>query len=78
MFPSRMILDNTQSSTMDIGKQENSKERKEKSSFSHKNSENNFIRNSKSDSPMKNDNNAASYAKQRVQKEIYYSPYAGI
>ncbi|KAK1124946.1 hypothetical protein K0M31_006291 [Melipona bicolor] len=76
MFPSRMILDNTQSSTMDIGRQENNKERKEKSSFSHKKPEN-FIRNSKSDSPMKNDNNAASYSKQRVQKEIYYSPYAG-
>ncbi|XP_012169359.1 uncharacterized protein LOC100649818 [Bombus terrestris] len=79
IFSTKMVLDNTQSSTIDIGRQENNKERKEKDSFSHKNSENNCIRNSKSDSATNNDNNVSfnSYSKQKMQKDIYYAPYAG-
>lgn len=80
MFSTKMVLDNTQSSTIDIGRQENNKEHKEKDSFSHKNSENNCIRNSKSDSATNNDNNVSfnSYSKQKMQKDIYYAPYAGM
>ncbi|XP_017754308.1 PREDICTED: hybrid signal transduction histidine kinase M-like [Eufriesea mexicana] len=78
MFPARMILDNPQSPTIDIVKQENNKEHKEKCSFSHKNSENNFVRSSKPDNGTNNDNNADfnSYSKQGMQKEMHYSLYA--
>ncbi|XP_012339515.1 myb-like protein F [Apis florea] len=77
MFSARMIHDDTQSSTVDNRGQENNKEHKEKNSFSYKNSENTFLRNSKSNN-VTNDNNAGfnSYSKQRMQKEVYYSPYA--
>lgn len=79
MFSARMIHDDTQSSTVDNRGQENNKEHKEKNSFSYKNSENTFLRNSKSNN-VTNDNNAGfnSYSKQRMQKEVYYSPYAGM
>lgn len=80
MFPTRMILDKPQSPTIDIGRQENNIEHKEKCSFSHKNSENNFLRNSKLDSATNNDNNADfnSYSKQGMQKETYYSLNTGM
>ncbi|XP_076393478.1 uncharacterized protein LOC100877500 isoform X2 [Megachile rotundata] len=75
-IPARNILDNTQSA-VDSVKQENNKERKEKISFTNKNSENNMIKNLKSDGANNNNTGFNSYSKQRVQKEAYYSTYPG-
>ncbi|KOC62469.1 UDP-N-acetylglucosamine transferase subunit ALG13 like protein [Habropoda laboriosa] len=78
LLDSRMILDNTQSSAVNTVRQDSNKERKEKGSFANKNSESNLLRGSKSDNVMNNDNNVGfnTYSKQRMEKEIYYPPYA--
>ena len=79
MFPTKVILDNTQSSAVDIIRQENGKGCKEKNSYMNKNSENSLMNGSKSDGTLNTDNNAQynSYSKQGIQKETYYSPYSG-
>ncbi|XP_015440459.1 PREDICTED: uncharacterized protein LOC107195184 isoform X2 [Dufourea novaeangliae] len=79
MFPTRTNVDNTQSTAVDIIRQENGKGHKEKNSFGNKNSENHSVKISKSDTAMNSENNTGfnSYSKQRTQNENYYSPYSG-
>ncbi|XP_076244086.1 uncharacterized protein LOC143185190 [Calliopsis andreniformis] len=78
MYSTRMILDNGQSSAIDV-RQENGKTRKERNSFANKNSENKLGKNSKSDDVMNMGNNDGlnSYSKQRIQNEAYCPPYPG-
>ncbi|XP_029037450.2 uncharacterized protein LOC114873365 isoform X1 [Osmia bicornis bicornis] len=78
--PQRNIFDNTQSSTVEPVRQENNKQRKERTSFTNKNSENNVIKNVKPDG-INNNNKVVNtgfnlYSKQRVQKEAHYSSYS--
>ncbi|XP_017879057.1 putative bifunctional UDP-N-acetylglucosamine transferase and deubiquitinase ALG13 isoform X2 [Ceratina calcarata] len=68
-----------QSSPIDMGRQEKSRERRERSSFTYnKNLGNNFKRGSKSDSAINNDSNNSivpfnGYPKERTLEETYYN-----
>ncbi|XP_076756724.1 uncharacterized protein LOC143426890 [Xylocopa sonorina] len=77
MLPAGVIFDKTQPSAMDIERQENNRECKDKTSFAHTNSENNLTTYSKSDNAISNDNKVESdsYSGQGVPNEVYYSPY---
>lgn len=70
---------------MEPVRQENNKQRKERTSFTNKNSESNVIKNVKPDGINNNNNNNKVvntgfdlYSKQRMQKEAHYSSYSGM